>query len=101
MEESLEDLNPNQLVTTWEAARLLGVSPQFLEGNGRTKGPVHIRLSPGCVRYRLSDIREWIESRVYRSTVEAVRDGHTLQGPGPGRRRGGRRKKAVQPEDVK
>ena len=78
MDDSLEDLNPDQLLATWEAAKLLNVSPQFLESAGRSKGPKHIRVAPGCIRYRLADIRAWVESRAYRSTADAVRDGHTL-----------------------
>ncbi len=59
-----------RLVTTGEAAELLGVSPRTLEcWRGRGGGPRYIRMLPevgrACraVRYRLSDIDVWIEAR--------------------------------------
>lgn len=69
--ELAERGSPDDLFPTDEAARLIGVSCQFLE-IGRTKGygPRFVRISPRCVRYRRSDILSWLNSRTHSSTAE-------------------------------
>jgi predicted DNA-binding transcriptional regulator AlpA len=85
MNSLLDELNPDRLLTTAETAHLLGVSVAFLEVKGRKNGPRHVHLSPGCVRYKLADIRGWIDSRTFQTTAEAARDGNKLaRGPNQG-----------------
>lgn len=54
----------NPLLTTKEAARYLGVSASFLERD-RWSGPTipYIKLGNRAVRYQLSDLERFIESR--------------------------------------
>ncbi|GAB3599411.1 helix-turn-helix transcriptional regulator [Microbacterium tumbae] len=55
----------NRLLSPREAADLLGISERqltLMRFNGR--GPVHIKVSHKAVRYRESDVTEWVESRV-------------------------------------
>lgn len=52
-----------------QASELLGVSPRALQSwrqNGR--GPSYVRISSRCVRYRISDIDCWIDSRATEPT---------------------------------
>jgi predicted DNA-binding transcriptional regulator AlpA len=59
------------LLTPVEAADLLGLTPRFLERRRYVgDGPPFIRISARCVRYRSSDLREWIESDVRSSTAD-------------------------------
>lgn len=68
------------LLTTADAARLLGYSPRALEGwRLRGGGPCFVRISARSVRYRRSDLDAWIEERLRRSTsdpgsVDSVRE---------------------------
>lgn len=51
------------LVSADDAAALIGVSPATwhrLVARGATPAPV--RLSAGCVRWRVSDLRSWIDA---------------------------------------
>lgn len=61
------------LVDTPRAAAILGLTPRALEERRRRGGgPPYVRLSPTCVRYRLTDIEEWIASRTFASTAQEV-----------------------------
>jgi predicted DNA-binding transcriptional regulator AlpA len=64
---------PDDLLTTKEIANWLGRSVEWLE-IGRSKnykyGPKFVRLGPKTIRYRRSDVVEWLESRLYESTAE-------------------------------
>ena len=61
---------PDRLVTTDEAAESLTVSPRTMEKWRVTgNGPPFVRLPRG-VRYRVSDLREWVEG-VRRKTPTA------------------------------
>jgi predicted DNA-binding transcriptional regulator AlpA len=64
--------NLPQLLTEADAGTLLGLAPATLR-NMRTKGrgPAFIKVG-GLVRYRHSDLVDWIESRV-RHTTEGTR----------------------------
>ena len=54
-----------------EAAARLGLTVRFLEARRyRGDGPAFVRISPRCVRYRDSDLQEWIEARVRMSTTD-------------------------------
>ena len=59
--QHLDESHPDELFTTKEVAAILKVSMPFLTGHGRRKGPPHIKLGPGTIRYRASAIREYIE----------------------------------------
>ena len=62
----------DKLLTTKEAAPLLGVSKAFLERDRWAGAQVpFIRVGSRAVRYRLSDLNEFIESRRRVSTAHA------------------------------
>jgi predicted DNA-binding transcriptional regulator AlpA len=51
-------------LNTAEAAEMLGIRPSTLRGwKSRRIGPPFIQLSPRCVRYAESDIREYANER--------------------------------------
>jgi len=53
------------ILTSGEAARFLRLEPRTLESwRGRGIGPKFVRYSARCVRYRLKDLHDWIDSRV-------------------------------------
>lgn len=59
------------LITTKEAATILGVSVAFLERDRWAGASVpFIKVGSRGVRYRLSDLRTFIESRVRQSTSQ-------------------------------
>jgi len=57
-----------QLLTEDDASKILRLAPATLR-NMRTqnRGPCFIKIG-GLVRYRLTDLVDWIESRVRRTT---------------------------------
>ena len=64
-----------QLLSTKQAAEILGLQPQTLDYwrvSGR--GPAFIKISR-TVRYRMSDIEEFIEKNVRRSTCDPGLEG--------------------------
>jgi excisionase family DNA binding protein len=59
-----------RLLTQKEVARQLGISGRTLERHRVTgTGPRWLRLGR-LVRYRISDLEEWVESSVRRSTSD-------------------------------
>lgn len=62
----------HQLLTTAEAARLLGVSKAFLDRD-RCKGAriPFLRIGSRAIRYRRADLDAYLESCIRRSTGEA------------------------------
>ena len=67
---------PLRLLDTAAAAELLGLTPRALEERRRRgDGPPYIRLGRTCVRYRLSDLEEWLSERTYSSTAEEAAAG--------------------------
>jgi hypothetical protein len=68
---TLEGLPWDSMVNTPVAARFLGVKPRCLE-QYRIKGggPVFVRLSSRCVRYRIRDLQTYIHERLQNSTAE-------------------------------
>jgi len=61
----------NRLLTTAEAAEFLGVSKAFLERDRWAGARVQfIKIGSRAVRYRLSDLENYIERQVRRSTSE-------------------------------
>jgi predicted DNA-binding transcriptional regulator AlpA len=68
------------LLTQRQAASVLCLSERTLE-RMRTSGlgPKFVRPSDRAVRYRQSDLDEWIATRVVRSTSETVGAGRAAQ----------------------
>lgn len=63
--------HPPTLLTTRQAADLLGFEPRTMEELRRKgSGPPFIRLSSRSVRYRLDALERWLEERTFRSTAE-------------------------------
>ena len=61
----------DDLLTTIEVARWLGVSTQWLEiGRCRGYGPIYVRTTPRRVRYRRADIVAFLRARRHASTAE-------------------------------
>lgn len=60
------------LLTTEQAARLLGLRRRTLEGwRVRGGGPTFVQISKRCIRYRIEDLESWTESRLRRSTSDS------------------------------
>lgn len=54
------------LLSPQEAADYLNLTTRFLEGRRRSgNSPPWIALSQKCVRYRPSDLIEWVESHTH------------------------------------
>ena len=53
-----------QLLTTAQAADVLGVKPKTLE-NWRAEGcgPKHLALSPRVIRYKLTEVMAWADTK--------------------------------------
>lgn len=61
------------LLTETEAAKRLGFSPRTLQAwRFKGCGPRFLRISSRCVRYRESELDEWLASRLRRSTSDQV-----------------------------
>jgi excisionase family DNA binding protein len=59
------------LLTTTEAAQYLGVSKAFLERDRWAGARIQfIKVGSRAVRYRLSDLNSYLDSKVRRSTSE-------------------------------
>jgi len=57
------------LVCEKRAATLLGFSPRFLQSRRlRGDGPVYVRVSQRAIRYRVSDLEDWVEARLRTSS---------------------------------
>jgi predicted DNA-binding transcriptional regulator AlpA len=62
---------PERLLTPRKAADFLSLSPRWLElKRYHGDGPPFVRISSRCVRYRESDLREWINCRIRTSTSD-------------------------------
>lgn len=54
-----------------EAAYILGISPRSLEAwRCKGGGPKFIRYSNRCIRYRRTDLEDWLQLRIKSSTSE-------------------------------
>jgi predicted DNA-binding transcriptional regulator AlpA len=70
----LEDRNSQELIDTRELAEYLGVSTQWAEiARHEGKGPKWLPLSTRQIRYRVSEVRAWLDSRVCAHTAEYTR----------------------------
>lgn len=67
----MDDLDEFILVSESQASEIIGMKVSTLRYWRITgEGPAFIKVGGRCVRYKLCDINEWIESRRYRSTAE-------------------------------
>jgi predicted DNA-binding transcriptional regulator AlpA len=63
--------NRDPLLDEDEAAEFLGLSPRTMQGMRVSgNGPDYVKLGSRAVRYRLSDLEEYIEDRIQSSTSE-------------------------------
>ena len=59
-------------INTEAAANFLGVTPRKLEQmRQHGNGPVFVRISPKCVRYRLKELIAYQEARLRENTLQA------------------------------
>jgi hypothetical protein len=73
MSPTVATTSEDTLLTTFEAAKYLRVSPRTMEDWRRTgAGPVYVSLARNCVRYRFGDLTQWIIRRRVRHTLQAV-----------------------------
>ncbi len=67
--------DPEQLLRQEQAALMLGLTPRCLENwRHRGGGPSYVRVSARCIRYRRSDLDEWVEARLRTSTSDCGTD---------------------------
>ena len=70
--------NGDALLTERETAALLGVTDRCLQAwRYRGGGPHFVKISARCVRYRLIDLENFIESRIRTSTSDTGEAGAT------------------------
>jgi predicted DNA-binding transcriptional regulator AlpA len=69
IEESFSNLDPDLYIDENRAAKLLGLSPRTLQGY-RVKGggPPYVKISHKVVRYKVSDLMDWIKTRTRKNT---------------------------------
>ena len=68
--ETLRD-HPESLFTEPQAARFLNFTPRCLQAwRQRGGGPKFIRISSRAIRYRKSDLDDWIDEKIKSSTSE-------------------------------
>jgi len=72
-----KDIIPPKLIGEHEAADYIGHSVRSLQ-NWRVRGggPKFVKISSRSIRYRFSDLNEWIESKLVSSTSEVVNDNY-------------------------
>jgi hypothetical protein len=59
------ETNYNVLLTESEAAKILNLSVRTLQAwRTRRVGPIFIKISDRCVRYKATDLERWINARV-------------------------------------
>jgi predicted DNA-binding transcriptional regulator AlpA len=62
---------PERLLTPIQAADFLSLTPRWLElKRYHGDGPPFVRVSARCIRYRLSDIEDWVSCRIRTSTSD-------------------------------
>ena len=64
-----------RLMKTPEAAEFLGVSNAFLERDRWAGARIpYVRIGSRSIRYRLEDLEDYIDGKIYRSTSEYESD---------------------------
>ncbi len=59
-------------INTLEAASFLSVTPRYLEQlRQHGGGPLFVKVSPRCVRYRIQDLINFQEAHLRKNTVQA------------------------------
>ena len=78
-EANHEGCTPNELLSQRQVAVRLGASARTIEGwRARGVGPPFLRLSTRAVRYRSSDLEQWLDQRrVAGNPGLEVRDGRS------------------------
>ncbi len=67
--------DPDQLMRQEQAALILGVTPRCLENwRWRGGGPRWVQISTRCIRYRRSDLIQFVEERVKTNTSDVGAD---------------------------
>jgi len=67
----IAELPDDALLGPKETSEWLGVCEDWLAiGRHRGYGPCFVRLSPSLIRYRIADVRAWLEERVHHRTAE-------------------------------
>ncbi len=65
------DLSPDRLLSRNEVEALFGISRRYLEVSAvRGDGPSMIRVGARMVRYRVRDLRDWIDANRVTSTSD-------------------------------
>ena len=67
------------LLTAKQTAEILNVSEMTLANSrstGRGINPPYVKLSNKAIRYRLSDLEEYIENNTFNNTGEAKEESH-------------------------
>jgi hypothetical protein len=68
--------DPDALLSEKAAAILIDVTPRCLQAwRQKGGGPVFVRISARCVRYRRRDLITWAEERLRTSTSDTGRQG--------------------------
>lgn len=68
---SLVSQDPDALLNEAQAAELIGLTPRFLQARRqRGNGPLFVRVSDRCVRYRRKDLLAWSAERLKASTAD-------------------------------
>ncbi len=69
----MSEPDADRLLSTKEAAALLGLSPRTLEDWRwqQSNGPPYSRISRNCIRYRRTAVLDWAEARSCQSTTDA------------------------------
>jgi predicted DNA-binding transcriptional regulator AlpA len=71
IEESFSSLDPDLHIDENRAAKLLGLSPRTLQGyRVKGDGPPFVKISHKVVRYKVSDLMDWIKTRTRKNTSE-------------------------------
>ena len=63
IEDITREGDRDQLITSQQAARLLGLKAQTIENWGRSGKLPRVVLSSRAIRYRLADVRQLIRER--------------------------------------
>lgn len=62
---------PTEYLTTAQAASFLGLMPGGMETMRKEgRGPSYVRTSNKLVRYRVADLRHWMEQHLVRGATE-------------------------------